>query len=151
MITRAGLFARGVDGKSSLVKHGNLEKLSIRVRLFSEAVVERELQIIDTRIGTGKTPSKGALLFVHYEGFLSDGTKFDSSRDKGRPFQFVFGTGRVIKGWDQGLVGMQEGGARTLHVPSHLAYAERSVGNLIPPNSDLTFFVELLEVRTRDE
>lgn len=109
-----------------------------------------ELQITDTVIGSGKETVKGALLIVHYNGFLEDGTKFDSSIDKGRPFQFVFGTGRVIKGWDQGLVGMKEGGKRKLFVPSHLGYGERQVGNMIPPHSNLLFEVELLEVRTRD-
>ena len=112
--------------------------------------MSEELKIIETQIGTGKETTRGALCFIHYEGFLEDGTKFDSSIDKGRPFQFVFGTGRVIKGWDQGLVGMKEGGKRTLHVPSHLAYGERQIGNIIPPHSNLLFHVELLEVRTRD-
>lgn len=109
-----------------------------------------ELQIKDVVVGTGKETVKGALLITQYEGFLEDGTKFDSSIDRGRPFQCVFGTGRVIKGWDLGLVGMREGGKRTLHVPSHLAYGERQVGALIPPHSNLVFHIELLEVLTRD-
>jgi FKBP-type peptidyl-prolyl cis-trans isomerase len=94
---------------------------------------------------------KGALLIVQYEGFLEDGTKFDSSFDHGRPFQFVIGSRRVIQGWDQGLMGMKEGGKRTLHVPAHLAYGERQIGKLITPNSNLIFHVELLEVRVREE
>jgi FKBP-type peptidyl-prolyl cis-trans isomerase len=109
-----------------------------------------ELKITDTREGTGKTASKGALLLCHYEGFLEDGTKFDSSHDHGRPFQFVIGSGRVIKGWDQGLMGMKEGGKRTLHVPARLAYGERQMGKFITPNSNLIFYVELLEVRPRE-
>jgi peptidylprolyl isomerase len=109
-----------------------------------------ELQMNDIQLGTGKETEKGALLIVQYEGFLEDGTKFDSSIERGKPFQFVFGTGRVIKGWDQGLVGMKEGGKRNLFVPAHLAYGERQVGNMIPPHSNLLFHVELLEVRTRD-
>jgi peptidylprolyl isomerase len=109
-----------------------------------------ELQITDTLVGEGRETIKGALLFVQYEGFLEDGTKFDSSFDRGRPFQFVFGTGRVIKGWDQGLIGMKEGGKRKLFVPAHLGYGERQVGNFIKPNSHLIFNVELLEVRVRD-
>lgn len=112
---------------------------------------QNELKITETVPGTGKETVKGALVIAHYEGFLEDGTKFDSSRDKGRPFQFVFGTGRVIKGWDQGLIGMKEGGKRTLFVPSHLAYGERQIGNIIPPHSNLIFNIELLEVRTRDD
>lgn len=109
-----------------------------------------ELVITEIETGTGKETVKGALLFVQYVGFLEDGTKFDSSHDRGKPFQFVFGTGRVIKGWDQGLIGMKEGGKRKLFVPSHLAYGERQVGEIITPNSNLVFEVELLEVRTRD-
>lgn len=109
-----------------------------------------ELKITEILEGTGKETSRGALCFAHYEGFLDDGTKFDSSHDRGKPFQFVFGTGRVIKGWDQGLIGMKEGGKRELYVPAHLAYGERQVGALIKPNSNLRFVIELLEVRTRD-
>jgi FKBP-type peptidyl-prolyl cis-trans isomerase len=114
-------------------------------------ISQEELLITDLIIGNGKETVKGALIFAHYEGFLKDGTKFDSSHDRGRPFQFVFGTGRVIKGWDLGLVGMKEGGKRTLFVPSHLAYGERQVGVLIKPHSDLLFHIELLEVRPRED
>lgn len=111
---------------------------------------KNELKITDTHIGTGIEPSKGALVFAHYEGFLEDGTKFDSSLDRGKPFQFVFGTGRVIKGWDQGLIGMKEGGKRTLFVPAHLGYGERQIGEFIKPNSNLLFHIELIEVRPRE-
>lgn len=110
----------------------------------------KELQITDSLVGDGKETVRGALLFVQYEGFLEDGTKFDSSLERGKPFQFVFGTGRVIKGWDQGLIGMKVGGKRRLHVPSDLAYGERQIGILIKPHSNLIFHVELLEVLTRD-
>lgn len=109
-----------------------------------------ELQITDTLLGTGKIAVKGALLIVEYAGFLQDSTPFDSSYSRGRPFQFVFGTGRVIKGWDLGLVGMKEGGKRKLFVPANLAYGERQVGDLDKPNSPLIFEIQLLEVRTRD-
>lgn len=109
-----------------------------------------ELQIKDVVVGTGKETVKGALLITQYEGLLEDGTKFDSSYDRGQPFKCVFGTGRVIKGWDIGLVGMKVGGKRTLHVPAHLAYGERQVGALIKPHSNLIFHIELLEVLTRD-
>nr|BDT28346.1 FKBP-type peptidyl-prolyl cis-trans isomerase [Bacteriovorax sp. HI3] len=109
-----------------------------------------ELVITDTLIGEGPEPSKGALVFAHYEGFLENGTKFDSSHDRGKPFQFVFGVGRVIKGWDQGLIGMKVGGKRTLHVPAHLAYGDRQIGAFITPNSNLIFHIELLEVRPRE-
>jgi peptidylprolyl isomerase len=110
-----------------------------------------ELIIEDLQFGTGKAVSKGALITTHYTGWLTDGTEFDSSHHKGKPFQCVIGTGRVIKGWDQGLIGMQVGGKRKLSVPAHLAYGERQVGPLIKPNSDLVFEIELLEVLTRDD
>ena len=112
--------------------------------------MKNNLIITDTEIGKGKETVKGGLLICQYEGFLEDGTKFDSSLDRGKPFQFVFGTGRVIKGWDQGLVGMKEGGKRTLFVPEHLGYGERQVGQFIKPHSNLIFHIELLEVLTRD-
>ena len=121
-----------------------------------------ELQIIDLIEGTGKAAVKGALIKAHYTGWLDDGTKFDSSHDRGQPFQCVIGTGRVIKGWDQGILGidtgsrivvsaMKVGGKRKLIIPAHLAYGERQMGKLIPPNSDLTFEIELFEVLTRDD
>jgi peptidylprolyl isomerase len=109
-----------------------------------------QLKIIDTHIGQGKEVIKGALLICQYEGFLEDGTKFDSSIDRGRPFQFVIGSGRVIKGWDQGLMGMKEGGKRKLFVPAHLGYGERQIGAFIRPHSNLIFDIELLDVRIRD-
>lgn len=110
-----------------------------------------ELIISDIEIGEGKEAVKGALITTQYRGFLADGTQFDSSYEKGQPFQCVIGTGRVIKGWDQGIMGMKVGGKRKLFVPAHLAYGERQIGNIIPPNSDLTFEIELLEVLTRDD
>ncbi|QUW65208.1 FKBP-type peptidyl-prolyl cis-trans isomerase [Pseudomonas synxantha] len=110
-----------------------------------------KLQITNIRPGTGKTVVKGALITTQYTGTLEDGTVFDSSWERGKPFQCVIGTGRVIKGWDQGLMGMQVGGLRTLYVPAHLAYGERSMGVHIKPNSNLRFEIELLEVLTRDD
>lgn len=112
--------------------------------------MEKSLEVIDITIGTGKEVVKGALIIVNYEGCLADGTIFESSYEKGRPFQCVIGTGRVIKGWDQGLMGMKEGGKRQIFVPSRLAYGERRVGELIAPHSDLSFTIDLIEVRTRD-
>ena len=109
-----------------------------------------ELQITDIQVGEGKAVVKGALITTQYRGFLEDGTPFDSSYERGKPFQCVIGTGRVIKGWDQGLMGMKVGGKRTLFVPAHLGYGERTMGS-IPPNSDLQFEIELLEVLTRDD
>lgn len=110
-----------------------------------------ELRIEDIQLGDGKAVVKGALITTQYRGTLEDGTVFDSSYDKGRPFQCVIGTGRVIKGWDIGLMGMQVGGKRKLFVPAHLAYGERQIGAHIKPNSNLVFEIELLEVLTRDD
>lgn len=110
-----------------------------------------ELQIEDLQPGDGKAVVKGALITTQYRGTLEDGTVFDSSYERGRPFQCVIGTGRVIKGWDLGLMGMKVGGKRRLFVPAHLAYGERQVGAHIRPNSNLVFEIELLEVLTRDD
>ena len=109
-----------------------------------------ELKIEDLVLGSGKAAVKGALITTQYRGWLEDGTEFDSSYSRGKPFQCVIGTRRVIQGWDQGLMGMQVGGKRKLWVPAHLAYGERQVGS-IPPNSNLVFEIELLEVMTRDD
>ncbi|MBA6420911.1 FKBP-type peptidyl-prolyl cis-trans isomerase [Pseudomonas sp. 5Ae-yellow] len=113
--------------------------------------MSNELTITDLCVGEGKECVKGALITTHYTGWLEDGSVFDSSHQRGKPFQCVIGTGRVIKGWDQGLMGMRVGGTRRLSVPAHLAYGERSVGEHIKANSDLQFEIELLEVLTRDD
>lgn len=113
--------------------------------------MSEELKMEDLVVGEGKEAVRGALITTHYTGWLEDGTKFDSSVDKGRPFQCVIGTGRVIKGWDQGMMGMKVGGKRKLWVPAHLAYGERQIGDRIPPNSNLVFEIELLEVLTRED
>lgn len=109
------------------------------------------LHIEDIQLGEGKAIVKGALITAHYSGMLEDGSEFDSSYKKGKPFQCVIGTGKVIKGWDQGLMGMKVGGKRKLYVPAALAYGERQVGPLIKPHSNLIFEIELLEVLTRDD
>lgn len=110
-----------------------------------------ELKIEDILVGEGKAAVKGALITTQYRGTLEDGTEFDSSYAKGRPFQCVIGIGRVIKGWDIGLMGMKVGGKRRLWVPAELAYGERQVGPHIKPGSNLLFEIELLEVLTRDD
>ena len=113
--------------------------------------MSNELTIEDIQLGEGKEAVKGALITTQYRGTLEDGTVFDSSYEKGRPFQCVIGTGRVIKGWDIGLMGMKVGGKRRLFVPAHLAYGERQIGAHIKPNSNLIFEIELLEVLTRND
>ena len=113
--------------------------------------MDQQLKIEDLHIGEGKEVVRGALITTHYTGWLEDGSKFDSSHDKGRPFQCVIGTGRVIKGWDIGLMGMKVGGKRKLWVPAELAYGERQIGTRIPPHANLLFEIEVLEVLTRDD
>lgn len=113
-------------------------------------MMSNELEIIDLKVGEGKAAVKGALITTHYTGWLEDGTKFDSSIDRGNYFECVIGTGRVIKGWDQGIMGMKVGGKRKLIVPAHLAYGNRKMGNVIPANSNLIFEIELFDVKTRD-
>lgn len=105
------------------------------------------LQYKDLLVGTGQPATAGARAVVHYTGWLLDGTKFDSSLDRGEPFQFVLGQGQVIKGWDEGVVTMNVGGKRELVIPPELAYGNRGAGGLIPPGATLRFEVELIELR----
>ena len=109
------------------------------------------LQIIDTKVGTGASPRPNQTAVVHYTGWLytngAKGQKFDSSVDRGEPFEFPVGQGRVIKGWDEGVATMKIGGKRTLIVPPGLGYGARGAGGAIPPNATLMFDVELLGVK----
>jgi len=105
-----------------------------------------QLQIEDVRPGDGAEARAGSRVSVHYVGTLTDGQKFDSSRDRGRGFTFTLGQGQVIKGCDQGVAGMKIGGVRKLTIPAHLAYGERGFPPVIPPNATLVFEVELLEL-----
>lgn len=108
------------------------------------------LQYEDTVVGTGAAPQRGQTCSMHYTGWLwengAKGAKFDSSVDRGRPFEFPLGLGRVIKGWDEGVASMQVGGKRTLLIPPHLGYGDRGAGGVIPPGATLLFEVELLGV-----
>ena len=106
-----------------------------------------ELQITTTENGSGPQAKIGNTLNVHYTGTLQNGTKFDSSRDRGTPFEFTLGAGQVIKGWDQGLIGMRKGEKRNLIIPANLAYGNTSPSPLIPTGSTLVFDVELLEIK----
>jgi len=112
------------------------------------------LQITDRTVGSGAQATAGKTVSVHYTGWLYDGKaadrhgkKFDSSRDRGEPFEFRLGAGMVIRGWDQGVAGMKVGGSRTLVIPSVLGYGSRGAGGAIPPDATLVFDVELLAVR----
>ena len=122
----------------------------------AKAVVKtnQDLKMIDQKLGTGASAVAGKTVVVHYTGWLHDagakdnkGAKFDSSRDAGKPFDFPLGGGRVIKGWDQGVVGMKVGGQRTLIIPPDMGYGARGAGGVIPPNATLIFDVELIEVK----
>lgn len=104
------------------------------------------LQIKDLKVGTGPEANAGQNVSVHYVGTLTNGNKFDSSRDRGSPFQFRLGAGQVIKGWDQGVAGMKVGGLRKLTIPPELGYGARGFPPVIPGNSTLVFEVELLGV-----
>lgn len=106
----------------------------------------KSLIVEDINVGTGKEAAAGNLIKVNYAGTLTDGTEFDSNWNKEAPFEFILETGQVIQGWDVGVVGMKEGGVRKLIIPASMAYGDRGAGNVIPPNSDLIFTVELLEV-----
>ncbi len=105
-----------------------------------------DLQSETVRAGTGAEAKTGNRVTVHYVGTLTDGKKFDSSRDRGQGFRFTLGKGEVIKGWDQGVAGMKIGEVRKLTIPPHLAYGARGFPPVIPPNATLVFEVELLEV-----
>lgn len=109
-----------------------------------------ELIIEDVTPGTGNTAKRGSLITAHYRGCLADGSEFDSSYQHGEPFQVVLSNNRVIQGWILGLQGMQEGGTRRLSVPAALAYGARQVGK-IPPDADLFFEINLLQVLNRDD
>jgi FKBP-type peptidyl-prolyl cis-trans isomerase len=113
---------------------------------MSEVTTDSGLVFEDTQLGAGDTAEAGKQVSVHYTGWLTDGSKFDSSKDRDEPFDFRLGVRQVIPGWDEGVAGMKVGGVRKLTVPPHLAYGTRGAGGVIPPNATLVFEVELLGV-----
>jgi FKBP-type peptidyl-prolyl cis-trans isomerase FkpA len=139
MLSTTIAFAQDTPG------HRSISKLDATVS---------ELRKIDVKQGTGAEATAGRPVIVHYTGWLYDPSapdgkskKFDSSRDRGLPFGFILGSGKVIKGWDEGVVGMKVGGQRTLIIPPQLAYGERGAGGVIPPNATLIFDVDLVDVK----
>lgn len=118
---------------------------TIELDTTQEEVAVTELQIEDLQEGSGDEAKEGDTVEVHYTGWLTDGTKFDSSVDRGTPFSFALGAGEVIQGWDEGVAGMKIGGKRKLTIPADKAYGQNGVGP-IPPNATLVFEVELLDI-----
>ena len=112
-----------------------------------EIASDSGLRYLEHITGEGDVTKKGNVVIVHYSGFLSNGTKFDSSHDRGKPFNFTLGENRVIKGWEEGLLNMKKGGKRTLIIPPELGYGERGAGGVIPPNATLMFEVELVDFK----
>lgn len=111
-----------------------------------QKITDSGLKYEDIQEGDGAQAAKGQTVSVHYTGWLENGTKFDSSKDRNDPFQFRLGAGMVIRGWDEGVAGMKVGGVRKLTIPPQLGYGARGAGGVIPPNATLIFEVELLDI-----
>jgi peptidylprolyl isomerase len=124
-----------------------INKEIISMDLDQAVTTPSGLKYIDIVEGTGESPQKGQKVTVHYTGTLTDGKKFDSSKDRNQPFTFTIGVGQVIKGWDEGVASMKVGGQRTLIIPPDLGYGTRGAGGVIPPNATLLFDVELLGIK----
>ncbi len=148
----AGICVLGLSACQAGSNNTNAEKTTAEE---SKAMTTNmtELQKIDTQVGTGREAEPGFNVTVHYTGWLYDATaeggkgkKFDSSLERGQPFNFFLGAGQVIQGWDEGFAGMKIGGKRTLIIPSEMGYGARGAGGAIPPNANLIFDVELLGV-----
>jgi peptidylprolyl isomerase len=140
--------ALGVAAPAQAKKPGT----AVKAKGPDPVTTDSGLKYLDTVVGTGVSPQRGQRCVVHYTGWLNDGRgqrgkKFDSSLDRGQPLVIPIGVGRVIRGWDEGLLSMKVGGKRTLFVPSYLGYGPRGAGGDIPPNADLIFDVELLGVQ----
>ena len=144
IITAAGLALAASFSNAETTGTAKMDKqtssASAKKTLPNGTIVE------DVVVGTGAEAVKGKMVSVHYTGTLTDGKKFDSSKDRGQPFSFPLGAGKVIKGWDEGVAGMKVGGKRNLTIPPEAGYGARDMG-VIPPNSTLLFEVELLDVK----
>ena len=144
---KPGDSTSGDSGAAGSVEASPGEKNSGSKSEEEVVITESGLQIKDLVVGTGEQARAGATVSVHYTGWLVDGTKFDSSVDRGTPFEFLLGQGRVIKGWDEGVATMRVGGKRELTIPPELAYGDQGAGALIKAGATLVFEVELLEVK----
>jgi peptidylprolyl isomerase len=125
----------------------NSDREKSKMNLDNTVTTPSGLKYIDVKEGQGLSPTRGQTVTVHYTGTLADGSKFDSSRDRNRPFSFKIGVGQVIKGWDEGVMSMKVGGQRTLIIPPELGYGARGAGGVIPGHATLIFDVELLGVK----
>ena len=139
-------FAFGMAALAA-VETRALDKEKSKVKEKKVVTTKSGLKYEDLTEGTGAEAKKGDTVEVQYTGWLTDGKKFDSSVDRGRPFSFTLGQGRVIKGWDEGVAGMKVGGKRKLTIPPELGYGARGAGDVIPPNATLVFEVELLKIK----
>ncbi len=135
------LLSQGIAGQPKFTIAQNMTNSDEKV-----ITTESGLQYVELEEGDGASPQPGQKVVVHYTGTLEDGTKFDSSRDRNRPFEFNIGVGQVIKGWDEGVASMKVGGRRKLIIPPDLGYGSRGAGRVIPPNATLIFDVELLRI-----
>ena len=146
-------FALGSTGSQAAPGSNNIEGAKLSQQVFPDTpdaqgfvTTKTGLKYKDFEVGQGQFPSPGRKVSVHYTGWLTNGQKFDSSVDRGQPFEFVLGASQVIKGWDEGVVTMRIGGKRRLIIPPQLGYGDRGAGGVIPPGATLVFDVQLLGV-----
>jgi len=139
-------YSSATDMQESAEQQSNKQQAEITMDTKLQTLPDG-LQIADLAVGTGNEAMSGKMVTVHYTGTLTDGVKFDSSLDRGTPFTFTLGVGQVIRGWDEGVMGMKVGGKRKLVIPPDLGYGSQGIGGVIPPNATLIFEVELLDVK----